>query len=260
MPRLGSTQHKLAPNAGRPFEPVPLLQAEGLTARFVARRGTFGKVTHRAQPIASLQSSLSFGYDPDLTPLPFDPVAAKAALEAAGVVAGSTVDLSFVGDDATFREVAQTLAAYLQGVGLTVSLKSYESSAYCGDVIPKGTTGAMFEFNWSGWTFDFDNTAYLLYHSGRHWNPFVKNAALDALLDKQRASSDVEERRAALREVARYAAGGGQISPIVGVVSVVGAMMRRPELRCWPQGPFEASQTASRRHRWRFDRALRPAR
>lgn len=67
---------------------MPLLQAEGLTVRFVARRGTFGNLTHRAQPIASLQSSLSFGYDPDLKPLPFDPAAAKAALDAAGVAGG----------------------------------------------------------------------------------------------------------------------------------------------------------------------------
>lgn len=44
-------------------------------------------------------------------------------------------------------------------VGLNVSLKSYESNAYYSDVIPKGTTGEMFEFNWGGWTFDFDNTA-----------------------------------------------------------------------------------------------------
>lgn len=70
-----------------------------------------------AQPIASLQSSLSFGYDPDLKPLPYDPAAAKAALAAAGVPASATVDLAFVGDDATFREVAQTIAAYRRWSG-----------------------------------------------------------------------------------------------------------------------------------------------
>ncbi len=63
-----------------------------------------------AKPIASLQSSLSFGYDPDLKPLPFDPAAAKAALDKAGVKPGTSIELSFVGSDATFREVSQTVA------------------------------------------------------------------------------------------------------------------------------------------------------
>ena len=196
-----------------------------------------------AQPIASLQSSLSFGYDPDLKPLPFDPVAAKAALDAAGVPAGSAVDLSFVGDDATFREVAQTIAAYLQGVGLTVSLKSYESNAYYSDVIPKGTTGAMFEFNWGGWTFDFDNTAYLLYHSGQYWNPYVKDPKLDELLDKQRASSDVEERRAILQEVARYTADQAFEIPLYNLNTIYGVNKRVGNLPPTPDVRFRFLET-----------------
>lgn len=158
------------------------------------------------KPIASLQSSLSLGYNPDLKPLPFDPAAAKAALDKAGVKPGTNLELSFVGTDATFREVSQTVAAYLQAVGINASLKSYETNVYYSDIIAHGKTGSLYQFQWGGWTFDFDNTAYLLYHSGQFWNPYIKDAKLDQLLEAQRSTYNVDERKKILGEVAAYAA------------------------------------------------------
>jgi peptide/nickel transport system substrate-binding protein len=158
------------------------------------------------KPIASLQSSLSFGYDPNLKPLPFDPVAAKTALDKAGVKPGTNVELSFIGSNATFREVAQTVAAYLQVVGINVSLKSYESNVYYTDLVPHGKTGPLYQYQWGGWTFDFDNTAYLLYHSGQFWNPYIKDAKLDQMLEAQRATYNVDERKKILNQIADYTA------------------------------------------------------
>lgn len=158
------------------------------------------------KPIASLQSSLSLGYDANLKSLPFDPAAAKAALDKSGVKPGTNLELSFVGTDATFREVAQTVAAYLQAVGINASLKSYETNVYYTDIIAHGKTGSLYQFQWGGWTFDFDNTAYLLYHSGQFWNPYIKDAKLDQLLEAQRSTYNVDERKKILGEVAAYAA------------------------------------------------------
>lgn len=158
------------------------------------------------KPIASFQSPLSFGYDPGLRPIPFDAAAAQAALQKAGVPANAPVTISLVGDDATFREVAQTVAGFLQAVGLNPTLKSYESNVMYNDVIPKGHTGEMFGMNWGGWTFDYDNTAYLLYHSGQFWNPYDKDAKLDALLESQRTTYDQDKRQAILHQVGSYIA------------------------------------------------------
>lgn len=157
-------------------------------------------------PIASYESPLSFGYDPALKSLPFDPAAAQAALKQAGVPPGAPVKLSFVGDDATFREVAQTVAGFLQAVGLNPQLQSYEANVMYNDIIPKGKTGDMFQMDWGGWTFDFDNTAYLLYHSGQHWNPYDKDPELDRMLEAQRATYDRDERQKILRQIAGYTA------------------------------------------------------
>jgi peptide/nickel transport system substrate-binding protein len=178
------------------------------------------------KPIASFQSTLSFGYDPDLKPLPYDPAAAEAALKKAGVAPGTPVTLSFVGDDATFREVAQTVAGFLQGVGLTPKLQSYEANVMYNDVIPKGKTGDMFEMTWGGWTFDYDNTAYLLYHSGQFWNPYDKDPELDAMLERERTMFNADDRRKQLQKIADYVAAKAIELPLYNINTIY-AMNKR---------------------------------
>ncbi|MEO1017517.1 MAG: ABC transporter substrate-binding protein [Pseudomonadota bacterium] len=155
--------------------------------------------------VASLQSAKSFGFDPNLEAYPYDPQQAQALLAEAGVATGTEVVLDIRNNDDTFREVAQAVASYLGAVGLQVSLKPHETSVFFSEIVPKGQTGEMFQFGWGGWTFDFDNTAYLLYHSGEFWNPYTKIEELDALLEKQRQTYDTAVREETLQEVAGYA-------------------------------------------------------
>ena len=157
-----------------------------------------------AKPIASLQSQLSFGYDPGLQRTPYDPAAAKADFAKAGLKPGTPIKISIIGDDQTFREVAQAVAGYLQVVGFAPSLSPSEANTYYTDVIPNGHTGDLFAQGWGGWTFDFDNTAYLLYHSGQFWNPYIKDQKLDQMLEAQRAIMDHDKRQAILRDIAKY--------------------------------------------------------
>ncbi len=158
-----------------------------------------------ASPIASMQSSKSFGYDANLKPYPYDPAKAKSLLAAAGVKPGTTIGIDFIGTDAVFREVAQAVAGYLQVVGLKADLKTYETNTFYSDIIPKNKTSNAYQMGWGGWTFDFDNTAYLLYHSGQFWNADYKSPQLDALLDKQHKLSDQQQRLGILRSIAKYA-------------------------------------------------------
>ncbi|WP_112662604.1 ABC transporter substrate-binding protein [Microvirga flavescens] len=179
-----------------------------------------------AKPIASFQSDLSFGYDPALKPLPFDLAKAKQLLQQAGVPAGSTVKIDFRGPDATFREVAQASAGFLQALGLKVSLQPYETPVLLNDIIPNGKTGEAWQNAWGGWTFDYDNTAYLMYHSGEKWNPYDNDAKLNALLEKQRSIYDVKEREKILREVAAYVAEQALEIPLYNENTVMGVNKR----------------------------------
>ena len=157
-----------------------------------------------ASPITALQSSKSFGYDPALKAYPYDPTKAKALLAEAGVKPGTPIGIDFIGTDAVFKEVAQAVAGFFQAVGLKPELKTYETNTFYSDIIPKNKTSNGYQMGWGGWTFDFDNTAYLLYHSGQFWNPDYSNKTLDALLDKQHMMSDQAQRLVILRDIAKF--------------------------------------------------------
>ncbi|WP_099868145.1 ABC transporter substrate-binding protein [Pararhizobium haloflavum] len=175
-----------------------------------------------AEPITSFQGPLSFGNDPEMEPIPYDPEAAKALLQEAGVEPGATVQIDVRGNDATFGEVAQAVAAYLSVIGINATVQPYETNVLLNDIIPEGRTGEMFQQAWGGWTFDFDNTAYLMYHTGERWNPYDSDAELDALLEEQRSITDRAERERLLKEIARYTADRALEVPLYNVNALYG--------------------------------------
>lgn len=180
----------------------------------------------QAKQIASFQSELSFGYDPEMEPLPFDQAKAKELLKEAGVAPGTAVQIDIRGNDATFGEVTQAVASYLQMAGLNATIKPYETNVLLNDIIPQGKTGEMFQQSWGGWTLDYDNTAYLMYHTGERWNPYDSDAELDALLESQRPMIDVDAREKVLQEIAAYAADRALEMPLYNLNALYGVNKR----------------------------------
>lgn len=180
----------------------------------------------QAKPVVSFQSTLSFGYDPSQKPVPFDPAGAKKLLAEAKVPAGTTVTLDFPSNDTTFREVAQAIAGYLTAVGLKGAVKPHELNVFTNDIIPNGKTGEMFRMGWGGWTFDYDNTAYLMYHSGERWNPYDKDPGLDAMLEAQRTVSDRGEREKKLQAIAQFVASHALELPLYNLNTIYGVNKR----------------------------------
>lgn len=151
--------------------------------------------------ISTFQSELSFGNNPDLEPYPYDPEKAKQLLEEAGVAEGTELDVFIPGDDGNFKEVAQAAAFYLEEVGLKLNINSVDGTTLISDLIPNGNAGHMYRMGWGGWTLDFDNTAYLMYHEGEQWNPSFKDEKVEELLAAQRNTVDQEEREAIFKEL-----------------------------------------------------------
>jgi peptide/nickel transport system substrate-binding protein len=197
-----------------------------------------------AKPIASFQSDLSFGNDPNLKPLPFDLAKAKQMLQQAKVPAGAPVKIDFRGNDATFREVAQAAAGFLQALGLKPSLQPYEPPVLLNDIIPNGKTGEAWHNAWGGWTFDYDNTAYLMYHSGEKWNPYDNDPKLNEMLEKQRTMYDVKEREKVLQEIARYVADQALEIPLYNQNTIYGVSKRLKNLDAPADSRFRFTETS----------------
>lgn len=157
------------------------------------------------KPIASLQGALSFGYDDTLAPYPYDPEGAKKLLAEAGVKPGSKIAINYRATNSTFNEVALALSGFFSVIGLETELKPTEDNVFQDDLVPNGKTDELFQFGWGGWTFDFDNTAYLIYHSGEKWNPYGTSPEMDKLLETERASPNQEERLKILKEIGKMA-------------------------------------------------------
>ncbi|KNY08925.1 peptide ABC transporter substrate-binding protein [Achromobacter piechaudii] len=180
----------------------------------------------QAKVIASFQGPQSFGYNSEQKPLPFNPAEAKKLLAAAGVKPGATVQIDVRGSDSNFREVAQAVSGYLQGVGVRATIKPYETGVLLNDIIPGGKTGEMWQNQWGGWTYDYDNTAYLMYHSGQKWNPYDNDAKLNGMLEAQRTVYDVKKREAMLQEIATYVADQALEMPLYSLNTIVGVNKR----------------------------------
>ena len=158
-----------------------------------------------ASPISSAQGAGSFGNDPELEAYPYDPEAAKALLKEAGVAPGTKIALDLPSNEEEFREIALVVASYLQMIGLELAIRPHERNVFFNEIVGEGKTGEIYYFGWGGWTFDFDNTAYLLYHTGERNNPYIDDPKLNTLLDAERATYDTDVRRKALQDVAAYA-------------------------------------------------------
>ena len=210
--------------------------ADGITADENVRKALIMAVDRQAiidsilageaKPIASFQGALSFGNDPEMKPLPYDPAKAKELLTAAGVKPGSQIQIDVRGNDATMGEVAQAVAAYLSAVGINATIKPYETNVLLNDIIPAGRTGAMFQQKWGGWTFDYDNTAYLMYHTGERWNPYDSDPKLDKMLEAQRSITDKDQREKMLQEIAHYTADRALEMPLYNINALYGVNKR----------------------------------
>jgi peptide/nickel transport system substrate-binding protein len=143
--------------------------------------------------VATFQGSQSFGFDPNLQPYAYDPAKAKQLLQQAGFKSGTPFSIAYSQTDTTGTEVIQAVRSYLQNLGFDVSLKPLAPSVYF-TTVSNGKYANMWTFGWGGWTFDFDNTADLLFKTGESYNPGWSDPQIDQLIDAERSSTDQQAR------------------------------------------------------------------
>jgi peptide/nickel transport system substrate-binding protein len=142
-------------------------------------------------------TSLYFGYDPNLSPRPYDLQKARSLLSEAGYTEAFEIPLNFstaVVPDA--ERLSNDIMESLEKVGIKVKLRPFADASEFYTQLRQGKMEGLTLLAWgNGASFDADAVYYPLFHTGQ---PHAYNTSpeLDKLLDDGRATIDPEKRKA----------------------------------------------------------------
>jgi peptide/nickel transport system substrate-binding protein len=127
---------------------------------------------------------------------PYDPEKAKQMLKAFNIPEGLKVELATsTGRYLLDREVVEAVAAYLRQIGLNVEVKIYDWATYM-KILSEGRFDLYFLGVAGGIYGDPDGCLWLLFRTKAGFNDMrYSNPEVDNLLDKARASLNIEERK-----------------------------------------------------------------
>jgi peptide/nickel transport system substrate-binding protein len=162
--------------------------------------------------LAADQPPISWGHNPHLKPLPFDPQKARQLLDAAGWKLGpgghrykDGKELTLIYSTTTgnpWRQTTERLVQYWLGqVGINLQIKNYPSNVYFGSVLPSGKGWDLGEFGNQNQP-DAGVITYDSFVTGGVFNEGAySNAQVDALLNKQQSLTSQSARQKILWRV-----------------------------------------------------------
>ncbi len=152
---------------------------------------------------ASFISPTTFGFNPALKPIPYDPARAKRLLAEAGYRNGINVTLDAShGKYPKDKEIAEAIAGQLTSVGIRTTVKSYEWGVLTKRIFSHQAS-PMALIGWGDANFDPESHNRLTLRSGSTWSQSV-DPKLDALLDQIATEMDPEKRKALIFEEQDY--------------------------------------------------------
>lgn len=155
---------------------------------------------NKGRRLATLLTPEQFGFDPKVSPYPYDPNRARTLLTEAGYPNGFSISMEAPRNrypkDA---EVAQIIVAQLGRVGVRVNLAIKEWGDYIGQFRNK-VGPAMFLLGWSIPTFDPDAILTPLLTKGTVYGRFA-DPALEGNIERARSTVDEAKREAIYFEI-----------------------------------------------------------
>jgi peptide/nickel transport system substrate-binding protein len=146
---------------------------------------------------ASFLSPTTFGFNPDLKPLPYDPARAKRLLAEAGYPNGIDIALdASYGKYPKDKEIAEAIAGQLGAVGIRTTVKTYEWGVLTKRIFSHQAS-EMALIGWGDANFDPDSHNRLTLKTGSTWSQ-SNDAKLDELIDRIAIEMDPAKRKALL--------------------------------------------------------------
>lgn len=162
-----------------------------------------------ATPAAQVVDTATFGYDPTLKRLPYDPAQAKALLKEAGFPNGFEIAVAgpndrYINDE----QITEAVAKYLSKIGLKVTLDVKPKAIFFDELSKK--KHAFYLIGWLDGSYDFGRSAQMLLHTvdeakgmGPYNGTLYSNPALDKQIVESASILDRSEREKALQAINR---------------------------------------------------------
>ncbi len=147
-------------------------------------------------------TAVTFGFDPSITPYPFDPDRARELLREAGYPDGFDIVIevtSGIIPEAT--EIAQVAAQDLSRVGINVELRKIAYTDWVGKWVKTSWEGEAFVFGWGAYL--PDSIGNITIHSCEKVVPWFCDESLTPAIAGQYTMFDPKEREAALQALFR---------------------------------------------------------
>jgi peptide/nickel transport system substrate-binding protein len=177
----------------------------------------------------------TFGFNPDLKPLPYDPARAKKLLAEAGYPGGVDLVLDApAGKYVKDKEIAEAMAGQLSQAGIRTTVKTYEWGVLT-KRIWSHQASPLALFAWGDTRGDPGSVNKLVLQTGATWSQ-GKDAKLDALIDRIEGEMNPETRKALIYEEQAYLR---ETFPIASVVQLGAIFGTSAKLDWWQPRPDE---------------------
>src|SRR5438132_14029040 len=146
--------------------------------------------------VATMLTSMHFGYDPALKPIKHDVAKAKKLLAEAGFPSG--VEITLHGPQGRYvrdKEVAEAVTGQLNKAGIKTTLRTYEFVNYLNNMVYVHKAGPVWLIGWGTPTVDAETVYAPLFRTGSNLGNY-HNADFDGMIDQAQTQMDEKQRLA----------------------------------------------------------------
>lgn len=161
-----------------------------------------------------------FGYDAQLSPLPYDPVRAKKLLTDAGYPNGFAFDMEMPASKILYMSVFQAIAADLRKVGVIMTVRQLPQASFQEKVVAGGWSGSAFA--WPFFSPTADPLYAMQYHSCAWPAAWYCDQAASRLIEAALVETDLTVRNKQTMDIMKRAHDTAQALFLYESVSFVG--------------------------------------